>query len=417
MASLTTFQASNGSPSARRLGACVADAREDRGPPIACVQPWVPDDPHLIETLRSIVASGRLSNHGPHTTALEVALTDWLGQEVIAIASCSLALELGLEAMQPERRQRRGVVLPACTYVATLNAVQRMGYEPVFCDIDPDTWTLAADALSELLQKRSDVDVVLPVNVYGVPPNLARIRTLADHVGARVLYDNAHGLGTRSAGVLAPRGAHLTAWSMHATKVLPAGEGGLLSSDDGPIMETVRRLRNHGIAGDPLSTVIGTNGKLSEMHAAVAHTSFRQLPAILGWRQSHLHRLRALLREVAPHRLQLQHIPADVACNGQNLTALVIDDAGLPSSVLATQWIADLAEMGVEARRYFWPPLHHLHRVQPQTAALPVTDAVMPAMVCLPLHSRMPDATLTRLEHVLTKTLRALSPTARTEGA
>jgi dTDP-4-amino-4,6-dideoxygalactose transaminase len=394
----------------------VVFAVDNVGARIACIQPQVASDPWLETALKSILRSGRLSNHGPHAVALEQSLSAWLGQETLAVSSGAMALELGLEAMrslpvkvaQRAGAEKRTVVLPACTYVATLNAVQRMGYEPVFCDIDSRTWTLCPDALREILRQRDDVAVVLPVNVYGVPPDLLRIRAVADTVGARVLYDCAHGMGTRVAGERQPLGAHATAWSMHATKLLPAGEGGLLSSPDARIVAAVRQLRNHGIDGDPVATVVGTNAKLSELHAAVARASFRRIEAILAQRQGHMQRLRALLQQIAPQRLRLQAISPDVESNAQNLTVLVTDDDGTPSPQLATRWIAALERLDVEARRYFWPPLHQLHRLKQPQAALPVTDAVMPALVCLPLHTQMPEPVIDRLQGALSHSLKWL---------
>ncbi len=378
---------------------------------IACIEPYVPVDPWLEAALRSVLTSGRLTNHGPHVLALERALSGWLEEDILAVSSGSTAIEIGLRAIQlvADPHQPRALVLPACTYVATLNAVQRANYTPVFCDIDPTTWTLCPDALGAILRSRSDIAVVLPVNVYGVSPDLPRIRALANRAGARVLYDCAHGLGTRVPDSFRQQGAHVTAWSMHATKLLPAGEGGLIASDDPRILESVRLLRNHGIGADPLATVLGSNGKLSELHAAVALASFRRLDSILARRRAHMTRLSGFLRQLAPRRVQLQACAPGVESNAQNLTVLVTDDAGVPAPLLAARWIAALADLNVEARRYFWPPLHHLRRLNARAVSLPVTDAVMPALVCLPLHTEMVEATLARLEIALERSLTGLN--------
>ena len=383
-------------------------------PAIVSILPQLLTDAALDAAFLELLRSPRLSNHGPHATALEAEIGHRLGTPCAAVSSGASALEVSLLAVRQGigRDVVAKAVLPACTYVATLNAVERVGLVPVFADIDPATWTLSPQALADVLQRHPDVAVVLPVNVYGVPPQLAELTALAHRRGAAVVYDNAHGMGSLQDGRPQPADVDITTWSLHATKVLPAAEGGLITTNDATLLQRVRQLRNHGVGADPFDiAALGMNAKMSEPHALLARHGLAHLDQRLATRRSHWQHLRATMERLGGGRLRLQEIPANVEVNGQNLVAMVVDDAGRPSPELALRWIAALATMGVEARRYFWPPLHQLRRFSDtsQAAPLPTTDAVMPALVCLPVHTVMPPDVLARLDEALAVTLRDLN--------
>lgn len=378
------------------------------GTHIPCISPRILPDRQLRREWAELLSAAQLTNHGPHALALEAELGQWLDSPVALVSSGSAALELGLLALDLTHPTRRKALLPACTYLATLNAVQRVGLDPVFVDIDPATWTVSPAAVETALAAHRDVAVVLAVNVYGVPPALGRIREVAAAAGVPLLYDNAHGLGTTIAARRQPADADVTTWSMHATKLLPAAEGGFVTAAEPATVARVRQMRNHGLAADPVQAVVGTNAKLSEVHAVLARSGLRQLPRILSQRRANYAWLERALLAAADGRVTLQASTPDGVSNAQNLTVLVVDDDGAPAPTLALRWIAALAAEGVEARRYFWPPLHTLARTAAWAAPLPITEAIMPALVCLPLHTHMPAPTLRRLQRAFHTTLAGL---------
>ena len=268
---------------------------------IPTVKVEVEPDDALTRRVLDILSSGRLSNDGPMVRALEVHASAYLdGAEVIAVANGTQALELALMAIG---RGEGAVVLPAYTFTATLNAVLRAGHEPVFCDIDPTTFTMDPEALAVLLSRRSDIRAVLPVTVFGVPPDTDALARQARHVGATLLLDNAHGFGSEVAGRRLPPGPLVQSISLHATKSVPAGEGGLVVTQDEALAEALRRLRNHGLAPDLLASTVGLNAKLPELSAALADHSLARLPERLQRRRAYAARLRACVTEVGGRRL------------------------------------------------------------------------------------------------------------------
>jgi len=160
---------------------------------IPMVRPCFEPNERLLETLREILETGRATNGGPQLKGFEAEAAAYLGTpDAVALASGYSALFLGLRLLDV----RGCVVLPAYTFPASLNAVVLNGLEPVFCDVDPCTFTLSPDALARLLRSRADdVGCVMPVNVFGVPPDLDAIGALAGAAAVPLLHDNAHGFG------------------------------------------------------------------------------------------------------------------------------------------------------------------------------------------------------------------------------
>src|SRR5262249_16724854 len=155
-------------------------------------------------------------------------LASYLGvDDCVVVSSGSAALFLATRALGLNGAK---VVLPSFTFIATLNALLLAGLTPVFCDIEPDTWTLSPTQLRQLLAVDRAIRLVVPVNVFGVPPDLHAIRRVVDEDETVLVLDNAHGFGTDWDGN-APTPLAQT-YSFHATKVLPAVEGGAVVSPD-----------------------------------------------------------------------------------------------------------------------------------------------------------------------------------------
>ncbi|WP_437710290.1 aminotransferase class I/II-fold pyridoxal phosphate-dependent enzyme [Sorangium sp. So ce448] len=358
----------------------------DQRPFIPMVSPQVDEPDAIAAQIADVLRSGRLSNTGPLAEGFERAIAAFLGvEEAVAVSNGAVAISLAIEAAAVRRGR---AILPAFTFIATLNAAVHAGFEPVFCDIDPETWTLDPGHLRRLLAERG-ATLVLPVNVFGVPPDLAAIAREARGAGAAVIYDNAHGMGTEAASREAEALLTATTYSLHATKVLVAAEGGVVVSPDREVSAAMRRLRNHGLAQPLSASVPGMNAKLDELRAALALSSLRRLPEALARRRTYLDRLRAALSR-HPQVYRTQRIPPGVNPNGQNLGVGLIDAP-------IDDVIAAFARRGVEARRYFYPPLHALDCF-PAGVALPNTDRLCAGQVCLPLHGRMSEETLERVE-------------------
>jgi len=321
-------------------------------------------DATVINDIRNALSTGYVTNDGRYLREFEQRLASYLGvSDCVAVASGGAALTLVTTALGLRGAK---AVLPSFTFIATLNAVVHGGMSPVFCDIDPDTWTLSPAHLERLLSENPEIRLVVAVNVFGVPPELPTIGRMLEGTNVLLMLDNAHGMGTEVAGIRCALEPAVQTYSFHATKMLPAIEGGAVVAIDSHLLAEIRRMRNHGIAAEPTLSGLGYNAKMSELHAIVGLRSLQTLDAALARRRRYAERIRRVLG----------------------------DERDIPSIQ------ADLQRDGIETRRYFWPPLHQLVPYR-NGCTLQVTDEVFRSMLCLPLHSRMEPRVLNRIEAAL----------------
>ena len=349
------------------------------------VRPYVATGPALIERLASVLASGQLSNDGANVRELETLLSNHLGAHVLAVNSGTAALEGALSLIDGTG----GVVIPSFTFLATANAVVTVGREVVLCDVDPDHWTLDPVALARILDERNDIAAVVAVNVYGQPAPMAEILAVCAPRGVDVLIDNAHGFGSLENGVAWPNGVRAVAHSLHATKVLPAAEGGFIAVSSEADATFLRRRRNHGLAATPSEIVPGVNAKLSELHAAVALACLNEIDEILSLRREHLAILRDVVLSLPGRPLQLQKERPGVVENGQNFVVAT-------AAAVRERWIDAFAELGIGTRRYFWPSMSAVPAFA-GAGATPLADSLSERVLALPLWSRMSPDELKRV--------------------
>ncbi len=357
-------------------------------PPIRNIRPYFEIDDEALQGIGRVLASGQVTNNGTYVQSFERLVAEYLGaKETVAVSTGADALLLGLKAFRPPPGK---AILPAYTYVATLNAVVHAGLEPVFCDIDAGSFTMDTGNLAELATRHSDVRCILPVNVFGVPAELPAIRRLCDRIGAKLLYDNAHGFGTEFNGCRLPSEPDAQAFSFHATKTMPAVEGGLVVSESAEIVSMAKRMRNHGLGQTPAHAVPGFNAKMDEIRAFIGIHSLKHFPESLARRRAYGECFRQAFNRF-PDVYATQVVPQGVNTNFQNLgvRCLTAERLGLAK-------VKDLfVSRGVEVRSYFDPPLYKLNGFA--GPPLPVTESVWRTLLSFPIHSRMSQAMVERM--------------------
>ncbi len=354
----------------------------------------------LLDNIRNILESGIVTNNGPNVRRFEEQMATYMGaKNVVAVSSGSMALLLSLTALDLKPGK---VVLPAYTYISTLNAIVHGGLEPLFCDIDPTTYTLDPNHLQHLMQRHQDIRCVMPVNVFGVHPDL-KVITEVCRQEIPILYDNAHGLGTQLNGRLLPPGPDLQIFSLHATKVFPAIEGGLIVVSDERTMGVIETLRNHGLSTEFHNIRNGYNAKLDEVRAIIGLNTLSRFGETLASRREIGKKIQVALRKY-PDLLALQSIPPGIESNYQNLAVLFKEK--LPSEGIEGI-VQQLQGKGLMARRYFHPPLHLIEGFKGRVS-LPTTEYVWQHSISLPIHSSMSDAALQKMFEIIDETCEEL---------
>ena len=340
----------------------------------------LPPFEEYCQEIRELWDSHWLTNMGKKHEALEAALRDYLGCEYLALCTNGhLALENLLEAFQ----LRQGEILTTpFTFASTTHAIVRCGCKPVFCDIDPKTFTLDPAELERRLTK--DTVAIIPVHVYGNLCDLEAIADFGKRHGLPVIYDAAHAFGVFRNGVSAAAFGDAAMFSFHATKVFHSIEGGLAVCRNEAVLRWLNDLKNFGIHGPEEVPFVGGNAKMNEFCAAMGLCNLRHLSGEIEKRRRVVERYRARLEGVPG--LQLNPVQEGVRSNFAYFP-VVFDGFRLSRD----QVFALLAEHGIHARKYFYPLTNSFecYRGQPgfDPADTPVAARIADRVLTLPLYA------------------------------
>jgi dTDP-4-amino-4,6-dideoxygalactose transaminase len=345
------------------------------------VRPAVPDPEQVAADVRAILESRQLTN-GPRVRELEERIAAYVGvRHCVAVASCTLGLMLVLRA----RGLAGDVVVPSFTFSATVHAVAWNGLRPVFADVDARTLTVTPDTVRGVAGPGAVA--VLATHVFGTPCDVEGLEEEARDRGIDLIFDAAHALGSRHLGTPVGRFGTAEVFSLTPTKLVVAGEGGVIATDDGDLAEACRIGREYGQPGDYDTRFVGLNARMSEVHAALALRSLEGLDERVAHRGALAERYRGFLSPV-PGVTFPEVLPGDVSTYKD--LSLLVDPDGF--GVDATCLGRSLAAEGIDTRRYYSPPVH-THRAYRDLppASLPVTDRVARRALTLPLWSEMTE--------------------------
>ncbi len=356
------------------------------------VRPTIPAAPALARRLEAILESGMLTN-GPTVRELESAVSERLGAHAVAVSSCTAGLMLTYQALAVRSR----VVLPSFTFSASAHAVLWAGGTVDFADVEAEQATLDPTGVGPLLDGAAALSAT---HVYGSPCQVEASGSLAATAGVPVVYDAAHALGSTRGGVPIGRFGTAEVFSLSPTKVVVGGEGGIVTTTDASLAETLRIGRDYGNPGDYDTRFPGLNARLSELHAAVALASLAHLDEHLRARADLVDQYEAALAGVPGVRV-VRPSAGDTSTFKDLTLVIEPDDFGMDAVDLQTA----LAAEGIDARRYYAPPIHAQQAYASRWATprpLPVTDHLAARVLSPPLWSHMDAATATKVADAIT---------------
>lgn len=371
---------------------------------IPIVRPTLFDYEAVLEEFRQAWESGQVST-GRFTRQFEALVEDRLqvGQAVM-VQSCTAGLMLVLRALNLTGE----VILPAFTWTATAHAVVWNGLSPVFADIAPGAYTLDPQAAAGAITPRTAA--IMPVNVFGCPPDYEAFARLARDRGVRLLYDSAQGLGSRFqeadgawryAGVF----GDAEVFSLSPTKVISAMEGGLITTHNPALADQLRLMRDYGKTADGGDIAwLGLSARVPEINAIVGRHSFEQVDSLVARRHELIGAYQAAFQDLPG--VTWQQISPNRRSSGNYFT-LFISDAARASRDEAYQL---LNRRGIQTKKYFYPALHQqaVYRRWRETyqGRLPVTETASAQGLALPLFSHMDPETFQQVVDEVIQVLR-----------
>lgn len=353
--------------------------------PVYVTRPSLPPLDDFVDMLRQIWESRWLTNKGPFHERFEAELASYLGVEHVSLfCNGTIALQVGLQAL----RITGEVITTPFTFPATVHAIYWNHCTPVFCDVEPCTFTLDPDKIESLITPNTTA--ILPVHVYGNPCLVERLQSIADTYGLKLFYDAAHAFGVQMDGTSILQFGDLSMLSFHATKKFNTFEGGALITSDPKLKRRIDFLKNFGFADETTVVAPGSNGKMNELQAACGILQLAHIDEQTEMCRHLVDIYRERLADVPGIRF-LEDTPGVV--HNYCYFPILVDEAEY--GVARDDLYLRLREANVYARRYFYPLVSEFpsYRGLPSASRsrLPAAHKVSESVICLPLYANLDD--------------------------
>lgn len=360
---------------------------------IPITKPTLPPLEEYQSRLERLWKTGQVTN-GTLVRETEALLGDYFGNtHCVAIANCTIGLVLALKALG----LRGAVVLPSFTFFATAHSLIWNGLEPVFADIDEQTWNLAPASVKEVLEHRRDVSAILGVHIFGNPCQVKELEGLARQYDVKLLFDSAHALGSESNGKKVGDFGDVEVFSLSPTKPVVAGEGGVASTRHEELANVLRYGRDYGNEGDYDPSFIGLNARLSELHAAMALGSLEMLERNVKRRNEIALRYISSIGVIPG--IKFQKIHEEDRSTFKDFTVLIeTEEFGMSRDALS--WWLERAH--IDTRKYYSPPVHKTRAYWDRWGKyydeeLHVTNSISQQVLSLPIWSHMDNDVVDRV--------------------
>ncbi|MBI2844003.1 MAG: DegT/DnrJ/EryC1/StrS family aminotransferase [Armatimonadetes bacterium] len=350
------------------------------------ISPTLPDAEEMEDVIRRSFSSGRITS-GEQVEALEYEVSRRVEvRNAVAVSSGTSGLMLLIRALDlPDGSE---VITPSFTFAATSHALLWNGLRPVFCDSEPDTFTMDAEAAASLITERTSA--IYPVCIFGAPGDIDSYVRLAERHNLALIFDSAQGLGSSYKGRQVGGFGSGEVFSLSPTKVVTAIEGGLVTTDDDYLAEKIRRMRDYGKAEDGEDMHwLGLSARMEEINAAVGRWSLSRIDTWIAARKAIMDAYRERLEGIPG--ISFQKIPSH-GRSSRNYMVILLDPHISP--VTRDELYLLLKEDGIQTKRYFYPALHNQRLysdIEPGCSVrLPVAEMIASRSLALPMYSHMP---------------------------
>jgi len=361
-------------------------------------RPDVPSFDAISADIRECITTGQLTK-GPQLAAFEREAAAAVGtSHVVGVSSCTSGLMLVLRAIADRAAEasclprRTEVILPSFNFLAAPAAVVWAGLAPVFVDVDPATYTLDPAAVERALSPRTGA--ILSCHTFGCPCDVVRLAAIAAGAGVSLVVDAAHGLGSEISGRQVGSEGFAQVFSLSPTKLVVAGEGGLIATDCPSLAAAIKTGREYGNDGAYGCDRAGINARMPEISAALGRASLARLPATAAARRAAADAYRESLAGVPG--ISFQVIPATCRSSWKDFCVAVDGpEAGLSRDQLRVR----LADAGIDTRAYYSPPCHRMKAFAEATVSgsLAVTDQLATTLLALPMGGHVSPAVAVRV--------------------
>jgi len=379
---------------------------------IDVTRPSMPPFEEYVDEIKGIWERRWLTNFGALHCELQEKLCAFLdvpsaslftnGHQAIYSAICALGL-------------KGEIITTPFTFASTTHAIVQAGCTPVFCDIDPVTYTLDAEKAEALIN--DNTCAILPVHVYGTVCDTEKIQAIADKYNLAVIYDAAHAFGVKKDGKGIGNYGDVSLFSFHATKAYNSIEGGAASFRNSELSSKFKMFINFGLIDGENVEMTGTNAKMNEFSAAMGICNLRHIGEVLAGRKRVCKLYEELLFKIdssfdertgkaGNFGIKMLPVQENVEHNYAYFPVLFDKAAGCKAD--RDEVKEALAEENIFARRYFYPLTSEFDCYKDLKGAgeTPTAKYISENILALPLYADLEDVDVRRITDIILKKIR-----------
>lgn len=337
----------------------------------------MPKFEEYIEEIREIWDSHWLTNMGVKHKELEKELMSYMDVDNVNLfTNGHLALESAIAALDLKGE----VITTPFTFASTTHAIVRNGLTPVFCDINPEDYTIDVNKIEELITDKTCA--IVPVHVYGNICDFEEIDKIAKKYNLKVIYDAAHAFGIKINGGSVSKLGDASMFSFHATKVFNTIEGGAVILKDKNLKQRLDYLKNFGITGPDSIEYIGGNAKMNEFQAAMGICNLKHLDEEIQKRKIVAEEYNRRLKGIEGIKLSNRRVNST---ENYAYYPVVFDGFKLTRDEVFEK----LKEHNIIARKYFYPLInsHECYKERFDCGDTPIAEKIADAVITLPLYA------------------------------
>lgn len=339
--------------------------------PIYVTKPSLAPLEEFLPYLETIWETGVMTHNGPLVQQLEKALCEYLNvPHVICVANGTCALQLAIRALDLTGE----IITTPFTFIATANIIAWERCQPVFVDIDAETWNLDPNQIEAKITDQTTA--ILPVHVFSAPCDVERIQAIANKHNLKVIYDAAHTMAVNFKDKSILSYGDISAVSFHATKLFNTAEGGACITNNDQLAERLRQMRFFGFNSQKEIVDDGMNAKMTEVNAGLGLANLKWIEKVKKDRQEKYELYRQLLSKVSSISFQV------FDRNAYNYSYMPVL---FESETLLLKVKERLEKQQIYPRRYFYPSLNEVGIFSGQTF-LPISEKVARRILCLPIY-------------------------------
>ena len=287
------------------------------------------------------------------------------------------------------------IITTPYSFSSTTHAIVQNNLKPVFCDINPEDYTIDVNKIEELIT--DNTVAILPVHVYGHVCDVEKIQEIADKHNLKVIYDAAHVFGVKYKGKSIASYGDISMFSFHATKVFNTIEGGALVYGEDSRKFIVDRIKNFGINGEDVD-IVGTNAKMNEFCAAMGLCNLRHIDEEIAKREKVYNRYLERLSNV--DGIEVSKIQEDVTPNYAYFP-VVFDKNVFGKS--RDEVLDELAKEDIFGRKYFYPLIndYKCYKDKYSSENTPIAKRISDNVLTIPMYADLELTDVDRISNII----------------